>query len=89
MTHSTTEVLEKVQTEFFPISGTNKNGHNSRTSNDADMKLEAQFKLEKGNAIMSKKLFMLAIYEVIVVCQMYDQISAKQKPDSGCMDHSF
>ena len=53
------------------------------------MKLEAQFKLEKGNAIMSKKLVMLAIYEVIIVCQMYDQFSAKQKLDSGCMDHSF
>ena len=44
----------------FPVSGLlvksliNKNYHNSRTSNDADMKLEPVTKLDKRNKTTSK-----------------------------------
>ena len=50
-------MLGKTQTEVFPIFGflvINEKCHNSRTSDDIDMKLEPVTKLDKGNNATSK-----------------------------------
>ena len=54
-------ILDKIQTRVFPISRflvkslINKICDNSRTSNDTDMKLEPEAKLDKRNTTASKK----------------------------------
>ena len=54
-------ILDKIQTRVFPISRflvkslINKICDNSRTSNDTDMKLEPETKLDKRNTTASKK----------------------------------
>ena len=63
-----------------------KNCHNSRTSDDIDMKLGPATKLDKKNKTSSKKFdddVMLENYDVIVISPIYLQFGAIQKPDSG------
>ena len=63
-----------------------KNCHNSRTSDDIDMKLGPATKLDKKNKTPSKKFdddVMLENYDVIVISPIYLQFGAIQKPDSG------
>ena len=63
-----------------------KNCHNSRTSDDIDMKLGPATKLDKKNKTPSKKFdddVMLENYDVIVISPIYLQFVAIQKPDSG------
>ena len=73
----------------FRISGQSLikvNCHNSRTSDDIDMKLGPVTKLDKRNKITSQKFYdavMSANCDVIVVFQAYDQFGTIQKPDSG------
>ena len=63
----------------FRISGksrTNENCHNSRTSNDIDMKFEPVTKPDKGNTITSKKIDYDAIsgnYVIIIIFSVYGQ----------------
>ena len=62
LTRSNLQILNKTQTGVLPISGfpvkslTNKNCHNSRTSNDISIKLEPVTKLDNRNTTTSKKL---------------------------------
>ena len=62
-----------------------ENSHNSRTSNDIDMKLGTVTKLDKRNTATSKKIYdyiMLANCDVVVIFSIYGQFGAIPKPDS-------
>ena len=62
-----------------------ENCHNSRTSNDIDMKLGAVTKLGKRNRSTSKKFdddVMSANCDAIVIFTIFDQFEAIWKPDS-------
>ena len=78
-------------TSDFQISGQSlikENCHNSRTSNDIDMKLGPVSKLDKRHIATSKKFdddIMLANFDVIVIFPVYGQFGAIWKPDSGGM----
>ena len=73
----------------FRISGQSlikENCHNSRTSDDIDMKLGPVTKLDKRNKITSKKFdddVMSENCDVIVIFPIYGQFGAIRKPDSG------
>ena len=73
----------------FRISGkslTKENCHNSRTSNDMDMKLRSVTKLDKRNKVTLKNIDNDIISEncdVIVIFSVYGQFEAIWKPDSG------
>ena len=75
----------------FWISGqslTKENCHNSRTSNDIDMKLGPVTENDKKNKIMSTKFdndFMLANRDVVVIFPICGQFGAIGKLDSGCI----
>ena len=45
----------------------NKNFDNSRTSNDTDMKLGTQSRLEKGNMMMSKEMKMTSSLQFVTL----------------------
>ena len=62
------------------------NCHNSRTSNDIDIKLKLVTKLHKTNKTTSKKFdydVMSVNCDIIVVFPIYGQFGAIRKPDSG------
>ena len=73
----------------FQISGQSlikENCHNSRTSDDIDMKLGAVTKLDKKNKTRLKNFgddVMSANYYVFVIFPIYGQFGAIRKPDSG------
>ena len=73
----------------FRISGQSLikvNCHNSRTSDDIDIKLGPVTKLDNRNKTMFKKFddnVMLANYDVSVNLPIYGQFGAVWKPDSG------
>ena len=73
----------------FRISGQSlikENCHNSRTSDDIDMKLGPVTKLDKRNKTTSKKFdvdVMSANYDVIVIFRIFGQFRAVQRADSG------
>ena len=82
----------------FRISGQSfikENCHNSRTSDDIDMKLRPVTKLDKKNKTTSKKLdddVMLENCDVIVIFPIYAQFGAIRKSDSGrtaCKTYTF
>ena len=85
------QILGKTQTGAFPISGFlvnpfKKNYHNSRTSDDIDMKYGAVAKVDKRNKAMLKNVdddIMLANSDVIIFFPIYDQFGDIRKPDSG------
>ena len=63
--------------------------HNSRTSDDIDMKLGAVTKLYERNKTTSKKFnseVMLENFDVIVIFPICGQFGAIRKPDSGRTD---
>ena len=62
-----------------------ENCHNSRTSNDIDMKLGPVTKLNKKNKTTSKQFdndAMWANFDVIVIFVIYGQFGAIRLPDS-------
>ena len=66
----------------------NKHCHNSRTSNNIDMKLGPVTKLDKRNTATSKKfddVAMSANCDKIVIFSIYGGFGAILKPDSGLM----
>ena len=73
----------------FQTSGqslTKKNNHNSRTSDDIDMKVGPVTKPDKGKITTSKKFpddVMSANCGVIVIFPIYGKFGAIRKPDSG------
>ena len=73
----------------FLISGqslTKENCHNSRTSDDIEMKLSQITKLDKENKTTSRKFDVDVISEycdVIVIFQIFSQFGAVRRPDSG------
>ena len=73
----------------FWISGQSlikENSHNSRTSDDIDMKLGPVTKFYKRKKTTSKKLSMTPCWkncEIFVIFLIYGQFEAIQKPDSG------
>ena len=73
----------------FRISGqslTKENCHNSRTSDDIDMKLGPVTKLDKRNKTTSKKFDVDVMSEncdVIVIFRIFDQIGEVWRPDYG------
>ena len=75
----------------FQISGQSlikENCHNSRTSDDIDMKLGPVTKLDKRNKTTSKKFdddVMSENCDVIVIFPIYGQFGAIWKLDSGCL----
>ena len=80
LTGPSLQILDKTETGVFTISGflvkslINKNGHNSRTSNDIVMKLGPVTKLDKRNRATSKKFvddFVLTNYDVVVFFPIY------------------
>ena len=63
-----------------------ENCHNSRTSDDIDMKLEPVTKLDKRNKTTSKKIddeVMLENCDVFVIFPFYGQFGAIWKADAG------
>ena len=76
----------------FRISGQSlikENCHNSRTSDDIDMKLRPVTKLDKRNKTTSKKFdddVMSKNCDVIVIFPIYGQFGAIRKSDSGRRD---
>ena len=86
-------ILGKTQTRLFPNSGflvkslIKENCHNSKTSDDIDMKLEPITKLYKRNKTTSKNFdddVTSKNCDVIVIFSIYGQFGASRKPDSGC-----
>ena len=82
----------------FPISGQSlikENCHNSRTSDDIDMKLGPVTKLDKRNKTTSKKFDVDVMSEncdVIVIFRIFGQFGAVRRPDSGhrvCKSYVF
>ena len=73
----------------FRISGQSlikENCHNSRTSDDIDMKLGPVTKLDKRNKTTSKKFDVDVMSEncdVIVIFRIFGQFGAVRRPDSG------
>ena len=73
----------------FQISGQSlikENCHNSRTSDDIDMKLGPVTKLDKRNKTTSKKFdvdVMLENCDVIVIFWIFGQFGVVQRPDFG------
>ena len=70
LTHSSLQILDKTQTGIsdFWISGQSLikvNYHNSRTSDDIDMKLGPVTKLDKRNKTAPKKLTMTSCWQVV------------------------
>ena len=63
-----------------------ENCHNSRTSDDVNVKLGPVTRLDKKNKTKSKKFYedaMLASCDVIVIFPNYGQFAVMRKPDSG------
>ena len=86
--------MEKISDEGisdFWISGQSLikgNCHNSRTSDDIDMKLGPVTKLDKGNKTKPKKFdheVMSQNCDVIVIFSIYCQFGGIRNPDSGCL----
>ena len=84
--------------KYFRISGQSlikENCHNSRTSDNIDLKLRQVTRIGKRNTTTSKKIdkdFMPANCDVIVICPNYGKFGAIQKPDSGrivCITYVF
>ena len=82
----------------FRISGQSlmkENWHNSRTSDDIDMKLGSVTKLDDRNKAASKKFgvdVMSENCEVIVIFRIFGQFGAVRRPDSGhrvCKSYVF
>ena len=77
------------QNSDFRISGQSlikENCHNSRTSDDIDMKLGPVTKIEKRNKTASKKFHVDVMSEkcdVIAIFRIFDQFGALQRSDSG------
>ena len=73
----------------FRISGQSlikENGHNSRTSDDIDMKFGPVTKLDKRNKTTPKKIgddVISANFDLIVIFPIYGKYGAIRKPDSG------
>ena len=71
------------------------NCHNSRTSDDIDMKLGPVTKLDKRNKTTSKKFdddVMSENCDVIVIFRIFGQFGAVRRPDSGhrvCKSYVF
>ena len=78
-----------VDTSYFRIPGQaliKENCHNSRTSDDIDMKVGPVTKLYKKNKTTSKKLAMKSCLQIVTswsFLSVYDQFWAIQKLDSG------
>ena len=72
-----------------------ENCHNSRTSDDIDMKLGPVTKLDKRNKTTSKKFdvdFMSENCDIIVIFRIFGQFGAVRRPDSGhrvCKSYVF
>ena len=66
LTHPSLRILDKTQTEVFPISEflvkslIHKNCHNFRPRNDIDMKLDPVTKFDKRKTATSKNLTMMS-----------------------------
>ena len=91
--YSSLQILGKTQTEVFPNSRflleylIKENCHNSRTSDDIDMKLGPVTKIYKRNKTTSKNFddeIMTENCGFIVIFSIYGQFVAIRKPDSGC-----
>ena len=80
------QILDKSYTGVFPIYGFLV-CHNSRTSDDIDIKLGPVTKLDKRNKTTSKKVdddVIAKNCDVFVIFSIYGQFGAIWKPDSGC-----
>ena len=86
------QILYKTQAGVFPNSRflvkslIIENCHNSRTSDDIDMKLGPVYKLYKRNKATSKNFdddVMSGNCGVIVIFSIYSQFGAIRKPNSG------
>ena len=82
----------------FRISGQSlikQNCHNSRASDDIDMKLGPVTKLDNRNKTISKRFsdeFMSPNCDVIVIFPIFGQFGANRKPNSGrivCITYIF
>ena len=78
LTNPSLQILNRTQTTVFrvygfPVNPLQKNCHDSRTSNDIDMKLGPVIKLDKRNTETSKKLdddVLSANYDAIVIIRL-------------------
>ena len=74
----------------FGVTLINKDCHNSRTSDDIDMKLRLLAKFDKRNTKMWKRLMMTSCQEIITSLgffSIYDQFCAIQRLDSRYIVH--
>ena len=74
----------------FGVTLINKDYHNSRTSDDIDMKLRLLAKFDKRNTKMWKRLMMTSCQEImtsLVLFSIYDQFCAIQRLDSRYIVH--
>ena len=94
LTHPNLQIFGKTHGVIsdFPISGRSfikENCHNSRTSDDIDMKLGPVTKLDTRTKIPLKKFddgIMSENCDVSVIFSVYSQFGAIRKPDSGRID---
>ena len=82
------QILGKTKTGMFLISGflIKENCHNSRTSDDIDMKLGTVTKLDKRNKTASKKLTVTSCRKIVAslsFLRFMAKFSVILKPDSG------
>ena len=93
LTHPSLQILGKSQTGVFQISRfcqslLKENYHNSRTSDDIDMRLRPVTKPHKRNKTTSKMFNddgMSENCDVILIFPIYGQFGAIRKPDFGLM----
>ena len=89
ITRPSLQILGKTQMGVFPISDQSlikENCHNSRTSDEIDMKLGPVTKLDKRNKTTSKKCDVDVMSEncdVIGIFRIFGQFGAIWRPDSG------
>ena len=94
------QIFGKTQTRVFRFPNFwsipyKKNCHNSRTSDNIDMKLGPVTELDKRNRATSKKIYIDVISEdcdAIVIFFIFDQFGAVRRPDSGnrvCKSYVF
>ena len=85
LSHPSFQALGKTQMVVFPISGQSlikKNCHNSRTSDDIDIKLGPGTKFDSRNKTTSKKLAMTSCLQ-IVTSLLFFQFLTNLEADSG------
>ena len=92
ITRTSLQVLGKIQTGVFPISGISgpslikENCHNSRTSADIDMKHGPVTKLDKRNKTTSKKMMVTSFQEHVTSLSFFGFLANLEQSRDRILD---